>query len=69
MSVWQPIETAPEDTEVIVWDSKDSTFYKAWSFDWDIDKEFGHGHRWHYLDGDGVTECYPTHWMIPEPPE
>ncbi len=66
---WQPIDTAPEGVDVIVWVPSNEDFYKAWSSDWDIDNKYGLLHRWYYLDGDGVTECTPTHWMLPGPPK
>ena len=59
---WQPIETAPKDSEILVWDGKDI---------WLVETEFGM-----YPKHNGCGCCSSsvhyeaTHWMLlPEPPK
>lgn len=72
MNTWQPIETAPENTNVIVWDPSAKDFYKAWSDNWNNAEKYGQPREWYHFDslsGEGVSRCFPTHWMLPEPPD
>ena len=62
MTDWQPIETAPKDSEILVWDGKDI---------WLVETEFGM-----YPKHNGCGCCSSsvhyeaTHWMpLPEPPK
>ena len=63
---WQPIETAPLCTTVLVWDGRDvqaatkTASFGYWWADFDLgDQENGH-----------TMTPQPTHWMpLPEPPE
>jgi len=62
MTDWQPIETAPEDSEILVWDGKDI---------WLVETEFGM-----YPKHNGCGCCSSsvhyeaTHWMpLPKPPK
>lgn len=62
--MWQPIDTAPDDTEILVWSATQSGTYLA------IRKRDG----WWTADACPFewTELVdlPTHWMaIPQPPE
>ena len=59
---WQPIETAPKDSEILVWDGKDI---------WLVETEFGM-----YPKENGCGCCSSsvhyeaTHWMpLPKPPK
>lgn len=69
---WQPIETAPELTEVIVWPNPTDFCMTATNgFFPGVRDDFG----WYYAEyetGFGVVyyKCNPTHWMpLPEPPK
>lgn len=70
MSGWQPIETAPEDTPILVWAS-----HLRWRGSEGIAFGYVHanfnGHkRVVTLDGPcGPTGMKPTHWhLVPAPP-
>ena len=67
---WQPIETAPKNTDVLV-------FMEGDVFQGILDKEGGFvdkGWDFPFADAHGCGCCageenYPTHWMpLPEPP-
>lgn len=64
---WQPIETAPFDTPVLVWDPEDSkTSYP----DVYIAFKYGTDPTWWRMNGEDGYECDPTHWLpLPEPPK
>jgi len=60
---WQPIETAPYNTDVLAFDAKTKTMHVSWE---------GQG-GWHDPDDhfySEVGDCFkPTHWQpIPTPP-
>lgn len=66
---WQPIETAPSETNVLVWDGEDVSTAQA--------SRSSHGLSWHgtiegQLVGDEHGSLYhvrATHWMpLPEAP-
>ncbi len=72
---WQPIETAPKKTEILVgrfrnkkWIFCQSGFYYD-AGDWEgSEKPYWYWHCDH--DKNGVTDEDPTHWMpLPEPPD
>jgi hypothetical protein len=67
MSEWQPIEMAPHQTDVIVFDPHwgiGVTMACAEFCDGDVGAVV-----WHGYDSGGVGQVYPTHWMpLPEPP-
>ncbi len=59
MSEWQPIATAPDDTEVLVWDEG--------AIDIAIHQD---GEQWFGAVGGIAIEPPPTHWMpLPAPPD
>lgn len=59
MSEWQPIETAPKDTYVLLWCDEASDVPMVGYF----------GNRWELAHADG-DPFMPTHWMpLPEPPK
>lgn len=59
MSEWQPIETAPTNERVLVYESFNG------SFDIHIVKWFNG-----YWESNMGAQFYPTHWMpLPEPPK
>lgn len=64
---WRPIETAPEETSVLIWDGKMICAAHRW-------KTIGNKSFWSCDGADGY-ECEnmfdnPTHWMpLPEPPK
>lgn len=62
MSEWQPIETAPEEGEFLVFNGEEVTFASR-----DSDGLFWTmGYRW----GEHGQMLHLTHWMpLPEPPE
>lgn len=71
MSEWQPIETAPKDTEVLVWDPSQGCVYIARQTPFYNTPFEGVrcllGHHWETGEGGYGT---PTHWMpLPEPPK
>jgi hypothetical protein len=62
--MWQPIETAPKDGEVILLYDGDrikwSVVSGAWRWDWPSPQ---------WADKDGGLYAKPSHWMpLPEPP-
>lgn len=68
MSDWQPIETAPEDVVVLVYDPRWSSPLTG------IFYEFppGSGAHWHYTwdQQELYGRLRPTHWQpLPEPPK
>lgn len=62
---WQPIETAPKDTPVLVW-AKDEQMITA---------KYDTRYKWQLLDSGSYAEDHdmsynPTHWMsLPSAPE
>lgn len=62
MTEWQPIEIAPKDEDILVFE--DPIMAKAY---WDADPRDEGGQVWRIR---GVWEyLHPTHWMsLPEPP-
>ena len=61
--MWQPIETAPKDQEILVWTEDDGAFVAFW---WPVRKCW----RWTSYDLHGDELLHPTHWMpIPDPPD
>jgi hypothetical protein len=57
---WQPIETAPEDEFILLWDGSE-VLYGTYGWDEDERPVFFH-------DGPGYRNC--THWMpLPASPE
>lgn len=69
MSEWQPIETAPKDRFILLWEPE---FCAIWLAKWQ-------GSLWYGVDNEGITRqsaredgetiCYVTHWMpLPLPP-
>jgi Protein of unknown function (DUF551) len=66
---WQPIETAPKDCDILVYDTYNGgTFYVACWAKTDTGDD-----AWGYAPdtfAGGCLECVPTHWMpLPEPPK
>lgn len=60
---WQPIETAPEDTYVLVWSPE------YYCYEYGIAVLGGEEGYWLTYEGD-LPLATPTHWMhLPEPPE
>ena len=73
MAEWQPIETAPHDTEIDVW----ASYPKSAKGNRVTDAFFDNG-RWLDDDRDEIEwgpdaygqTCVVTHWMpLPEPPK
>ncbi len=59
MSDWQPIETAPNATVILVWCSKNKETF--------IGFQYQGNKRWDCWHSDG--QIYPTYWMpLPNPP-
>ena len=63
MSEWQPIETAPKETRVLLWVPLDKQKWAIRSGGYDL--YYG---RWFY---DGPQDDHqPTHWVpLPDPPK
>lgn len=62
---WQPIETAPKDKTILVFQMSDSGYFYQMA-QWEIMKS-GNG-MWTCSNGDFVDDT--THWMpLPEPPK
>ena len=64
MSEWQPIESAPLDEPVLVWDGQVTVAKQT---------HYKHGNRWWVWDTYGFCEdgeiYEPSHWMpLPSPP-
>lgn len=58
---WQPIETAPEQRDLLVWWECEMSGRGMFSV-------AGKDHRGRWIsDEDGLIA--PTHWMIPDPPK
>lgn len=69
MSKWQPIETAPKDVEIIVFDptNEPPVFTATQLYEWVCSVEDRYAPRDEYF-GDAPKK--PTHWMpLPEPPK
>lgn len=73
LGAWQPIETAPAETEVLVWFGpyagvKSAAYTSPWGDDtklWCVDDAKFDPHPVR-----GYSKPYPTHWMpLPAPPE
>lgn len=64
---WQPIETAPKNTLVLIWDGRIMCVAERWTYNG------GKAWNWSAVGASGY-ECEddfesPTHWMpLPEPP-
>lgn len=78
MSDWQPIETAPEDEQILVWSPAESRWDNGMAAPvWTVVKsvmEDGEADFFIEHDGDGGymswQSAHPTHWMpLPDPPE
>ncbi len=66
--IWQPIETAPMDTPVLIWDGQMMATAYCWAFESSPERK-----HWsiHGASGYEFEEEFdaPTHWMpLPEPP-
>lgn len=72
LGAWQPIETAPAETEVLVWFGpyvgvKSAAYTSPWANTklWCVDDAKFDPHPVR-----GYSKPYPTHWMpLPAPPE
>ncbi len=67
MSKWQPIETAPDNYDVLVWlpdfNKVTVAWYSTTTSLWPHDEEYNEY-------GEGCNVGLPTHWMhLPEPPK
>ena len=67
MSAWKPIETAPWETEVIVWGPSLSKVTAAYHSKktglWPKEEDYAE-------DGEPCNVGYPTKWMpLPDPPK
>lgn len=71
MSDWQPIETAPKEMRVFVFDPHEGMGVAEWSGSGDWFAAWG---DYKFVDV-GIEQidlfvCYPTHWMpLPDPPK
>jgi hypothetical protein len=70
---WQPIETAPKNTDVLLWDKRCKQLFVGCKINgtFRADKSFvmAFGSDRAYVDDD-VTDSDITHWMpLPPPPE
>jgi len=66
MYKWQPIETAPKDTFLLLLYNKQEGVCAGY---WDICEK---PPTWIQVETRGITSAYmkPTHWMpLPEPPD
>src|SRR5690606_13157879 len=69
---WQPIETAPEDTAVLVWGEECGTTIAWFVPEFHPDKHFGIKAHWTTGERDNMGDdwgpIHPTHWMpLPAP--
>ncbi len=64
---WQPIETAPKDTKVLVYVPRLQEITVAYLAEYYCDGDWG----WHYEGAEALTIDFPvTHWMpLPAPPQ
>lgn len=75
MSTWQPIETAPNETEVFIGRLVDGVFKFGRSERFyeqanEFAGETWSGWVWSIDDCDGAVADAPTHWMpLPTPPQ
>lgn len=62
MSDWQPIDTAPENGILLLWEPSHVPYVGYRSI---------HGDGWTVVSNSRITpsQCNPSHWMeLPEPP-
>ena len=63
MTEWKPIETAPEDSEILLWDGKGIYIGECWPDCRGDDSQ-------PYFIVLEIGQIFPTHWMpLPEPPK
>jgi len=68
-SPWQPIETVPHNTKVLVWRSGPPSHAEYLTSAWYGQSCDEHSPRWHNYT-DGPFAFAPSHWMpLPAPPE
>jgi len=59
-----PIETAPKDRSILIWD------FDEWVIGWWEKPSYAMVEGWHTKDYEGTRLCHPKHWVpLPEPPE
>jgi hypothetical protein len=74
MSEWKPIETAPSDTEIVVYAPTETpSVFTAMKFEWGTGSpdwgRYSGGIDASKDDYFGDPDFYPTHWMpLPAPP-
>ena len=66
---WQPIETVPHNTKVLVWRSGSPAHSEYLTSAWYGQSSEDYSPRWHNYT-DGPFAFHPTHWMsLPAAPE